>query len=165
MRIALIGAHPTSRLGAPFKDNDWTIWACSERNMGVLPRADTWFELHDPPGSDKYVQRWLRLQPSLIVRTQQVQQILPHASLYPEADMRERFGPFFFTSSVAYMLALAVSKLPEEIALWGVGMHTGQEYEYQRPGCHYFVQRARDAGIKVTVPRNSTLLEPPEEKW
>ena len=170
MRIALIGAHPATRLGAPFQNKDWTVWACSALNMGVLPRCDAWFELHTPLGLDvrsgnvleKYT-AWLQRQRSVYIRDPNAQ--FPGAIPYPEEALKARFGPFFFTSSIAYMMALAVSKLPEEIALWGVGMHKRDEYENQRPGLHYFVQRAWDAGIKVTVPPKSRLLEPSEEKW
>ena len=161
-RIALLGAHPASRSEAPFGDKNWEIWACSFRNLGQLPRHDLWFELHEPLGHEKYV-TWLGRQPRVMVRSERGRQWLPTAEVYPEAEMRDRFGPFFFTSSIAYMLALAIAQEPVEIGLWGVQMVQGHEYAYQRPGCHYFFQRAWDAGIKITAPR--TILEPPREDW
>lgn len=160
--IAILGAHPSGRSDAPFGDKNWDIWACSYRNMGILPRHDVWFELHEPPGHEKYV-AWLARQPKVIVRTEKGQEWFPNASIYPEADMRSRFGPFFFTSSVAYMMALAIAQQPKTIGLWGVLMVQGHEYAYQRPGCHYFIQKARDAGIEVMAP--ASLLEPPKEEW
>ncbi len=160
--IAILGAHPSSRLDAPFGDTDWEIWACSSRNMGQLPRHDLWFELHEPLGHEKYV-AWLGRQPHVMVRTARGREWLPHAAVYPEAAMRKRFGPFFFTSSVAYMLALALSREPARIGMWGVEMVQGHEYQYQRPGCHYFIQRARDMGVEVTASRS--VLEPPKEEW
>jgi len=161
-RIALIGAHPATRAGAPYRDDAWEIWACSFRNVGLIPRCDLWFELHEPFGSDKYV-AWLARQPNVMVRTAAGKEKLPQAAVYPEEEMRRRFGPFFFTSSIAYMMALAVSHEPHEIGLWGVQMAQRHEYEYQRPGCQYFIQRAWDAGIRVTAP--PSLLEPPKEDW
>ena len=177
-RIALVGGHPDTKLGAPYADAEWTIWACSMQNMRAasdggleadLPRWNAWFELHTPMGlhvasgqvPDDYV-AWLCHQPVVYVRDPA--QAFAGARLYPEAEMRAKFGPFFFTSSIAYMLALAISKEPTEIGLWGVGMHKHEEYEYQRPGCHYFIQRAWDHGIKVTSAEPS-ILQPPQEKW
>jgi hypothetical protein len=160
-RIALVGAHSASKLGAPFKNPEWTVWACSSKNMDELPRWDAWFELHNPLGPEDYIE-WLALQPLVYTRFEAP---LPGARLYPEAAMRKQFGPFFFTSSLAYMLALAIAEKPDEIGLWGIHMASDEEYHYQRPGCHYFIQRAWDHGIKVTVAPQSRLLEPPKEQW
>lgn len=163
MKIGIVGAHPGTRLAAPYRDEGWTIWACSFRNVGELPRWDLWFELHDPPGHDKYI-AWLAKQPNLMVRTEKVQSLLPNAQVYPEVELRKVFGPFFFTSSIAYMLAMALSHDPTDIGLWGVGMHKREEYEYQRPGCHHFIQAAWDRGINV-IAADATLLQPPDERW
>lgn len=162
MKIALLGAHPSTLANAPYKDRTWEIWCCSSRNMGAVPRHDLWFELHEPLGHEKYVS-WLAKLPRVMVRTEVGRVALPHAHVYPEEDMRARFGPYFFTSSIAYMLALALSREPDEIGLWGVEMAKKHEYEYQRPGCHYFIQKARDAGIRVSAP--ASLLAPQTEQW
>lgn len=162
MKIAILGAHPSSLANAPYRDKDWTIWACSFRNVGQVPRHDLWFELHDPLGHEKYV-AWLARQESVMVRTNAGKEQVPNASVYPEAELRAQFGNFFFTSSIAYMLALAVSKKPDAIGLWGVQMAQKHEYEYQRPGCQYFIQRAWDLGVEVIAPKS--LLEPSQEKW
>jgi len=162
MKIAILGAHPSSLANAPYRDKDWTIWACSFRNMGVIPRHDLWFELHEPLGHEKYVS-WLARQPDVMVRSAVGKEILPNASVYPETELRSQFGSFFFTSSIAYMLALAVSRKPKSIGLWGVQMAQKHEYEYQRPGCQYFIQKAWDAGIEVIAPRG--LTDPPTEQW
>lgn len=179
MKVALVGAHPDSKLDAPYSDPSWTIWACSMQHLCTapdgalqpdLPRWDAWFELHIPMGLHvasgqvpaDYV-AWLRSQPVVYVRDRNA--VFAGARAYPEAALKARFGPFFFTSSIAYMLALAVAGAPDEIGLWGVGMHQHSEYAYQLPGCQYFIQRAWDAGIKVTVPVGSALLKPQEERW
>lgn len=160
MKIALVGCAP-SYTDAPFRDPEWTVWACSSKNMRALPRWDAWFELHVPLGPNHYVE-WLRTLPIVYVREAAG---LPGEALYPEADMRARFGPYFFTSSIAYMFALAITRKPEMIGLWGVEMATSGEYAGQRPGCHYFTQMARNEGIDVEVPDGCGLLAPPAENW
>ena len=170
MRIAIVGAYPSTRMGAPYTDPNWQIWTCSAKNAGIVRRWDAWFELHVPFGWDVnakevvpgYVE-WLRKEPCVYLRDKD--QEFDGAVPYPEEDMREEFGPFFFTSTVSCMLALAVSKQPTEIGLWGIELSHDQEYAYQKPGCHYFIQKAWDRGIKVTVPSESKILEPPLEQW
>ncbi len=178
MRIAIIGADPSTKHLAPYKDSGWSIWACSMRQLqgqadGSLKpnilRWDAWFELHLPMGlhvpsgqvPPDYV-AWLRSQPMVYVRDDKEE--FAGAIAYPEAALKARFGPYFFTSSIACMMALAVAKGAEEIGIWGVGMNAG-DYKVQLPGFHYFTQRARELGIQVTVPPGSTLLNPPKDKW
>ena len=105
---------------------------------------------------------WLRGLPVLYMRDRLGH---PNAMAYPDAEMKERFGPFFFTSSIAYVLAYAIAQKPEAIGLWGVHMASREEYEYQRAGCQYFIQRARECGIAIAVPPASRLLEPPAYQW
>ena len=178
MRIAIIGADPETKLDAPYGDKSWTLWSCSMRHMQALPdggmnpdipRWDAWFELHLPMGlhvqngqvAEDYAE-WLRTQPAVYVRD--ANEAFSGAIPYPETKMKERFGPYFFTSTIAYMMALAITLEPVEIALWGVGM-MGDDYGKQRPGCHYFTQRARELGILVTAPPKCGLLEPPKDQW
>ena len=178
MRIAIIGADPATKWSAPYSNKEWTIWACSMQHMQALPdhagmkpdipRWDAWFELHVPMGlhvpsrtvADDYAE-WLRAQPVVYVRDPA--ESFAGAIRYPEAEMKLKFGPYFFTSSIACMMALAIAKGAREIGLWGVAML--DDYGKQVPGCHYFTQRARELGIVVSVPSGSRLLEPPRDEW
>jgi len=178
MRIAIVGADPATKQMAPYQDGGWTIWACSMRHLAGMPdgsmrpnipRWDAWFELHLPMGLHvpsgqapaDYV-AWLRAQPAVYVRD--ASETFSGALLYPEAELKERFGPYFFTSSIACMMALAISFDPTEIGVWGVSMQSA-DYKVQLPGFHYFTQRARELGIEITVPPGSTLLNLPKDDW
>lgn len=89
----------------------------------------------------------------------------PHAKEYPMEEMRERFCPFMFTSSIALILAKAISEKPEAIGLWGIMQASENEYAYQRPGIQYFLWEAHQAGIEIVVPEITKLLELPEDNW
>ncbi len=148
---------------APFDDVAWDIWATSPRNMGVFPRVDAWFEIHTPiaawPGlQDDYLDY---IKTLTLVYMRDIEAGIPGAVVYPEEAMVAEFGPFFFTSTIAYMMALAISRQPTHIGLWGIHMASHEEYEDQRPGCHHFAQVARDRGIEVTASEWSTVLSPP----
>jgi hypothetical protein len=163
MKIALLGSAPSSRLLAPFNDPSWEIWACSPANMD-LPRSDVFFEIHamdttlrEPQYAD-FV-KWCAKHPKVYMQEKRPE--FPGAIVYPKDEMFKKFGPYFFTSSLSYMLALAIDKKPEAIGLFGVDMSAGDEYGYQRAGCHYFIQEAERAGIDLVVPFESDILEPP----
>jgi len=79
---------------------------------------------------------------------------------YPFDEMFARFGRYF-TSSIAYMLALAITQEPEWIGLYGVDMASASEYYDQRPCCEYLIGMARGMGIEVDVPEASALLKSP----
>jgi len=165
-RIALIGSAPSSVGLAPYGDPSWAIWGCSPGAATVVPRIDAWFEIHDL--ADKQVVTpdylaWLKLmgtagKPVYVI---EATPDIPNSVTYPLPDMREQFGDFFWTNSLAYMLALAITRNPEEIGLWGVDMAASSEYAYQKPACLFFVHLARERGIKITTPAESDLLRPP----
>ena len=166
LKIAVVGTAPSSRDLAPFKDPSWTIWVCSPGNAhGVVPRVDAWFEIHSnllwaeasaygPP----YVE-WLKKQSFPIYM--QDNTVVPNATRLPIEDLIREFGKYFFTSSFAYMIAMAIKAGASEIALFGVDMASKDEFIIQRPGGHYFMQKAAERGIKVSVPYESDLAQPP----
>lgn len=162
-KIALVGTAPSSNLLAPYDDPLWEIWACGPANAGVLPRCDEWFELHDLKPLERdatwtsYLS-WLTLQRS--VYTINLDPRFAGFKTFPKDDMLREFGPYFFTSSIAWMMALAISRKPAAIGLWGIDMTSSSEYGDQRAGCHHFLQVARDRGIDVIVPDESDLAKP-----
>ncbi len=131
-----------------------------------LPRIDVFFEIHcmellerDLDIDNKLFLAWLAHQKNLYMQLDGDPKY-PYAKVYPLNEMLDKYGPYFFTSSLSYMFALALEQKPEKIGIWGVDMSTTEEYGYQRAGCHYFIQKAKEAGIEVVVPPESDLLEP-----
>jgi hypothetical protein len=177
-KIALLGSAPSSIRLAPLKDPAWSIWACSPGAYAIIGQertyheGDAFFELHrwEPPVigdptrqvawfSPEYVE-WMR-QFKGPVYTGEVIPDIPRSVRLPRERLLERYGPYFFTSSLAWMLAMAL-EVPdvEEIALYGVDMSATEEYAQQRPGCHFFIQAAMLRGVRVSVPPESDLMQP-----
>jgi hypothetical protein len=127
-----------------------------------VKRCDCHFELHRWQTAEwftvDYV-RWMQAQPKVFMIRPVVD--IPNSVAYPKDAMVSKFGPWFFTSSVAWMMALAIERGAKEIGLWGIDMSHQSEWIYQRSGCHYFVNVAKAMGIRVTVPPESDLLRPP----
>jgi len=174
MKIALVGSAPSSIRLAPYKDPEWQIWGCSPGAYGVAgPYAHAWFEMHrwEPqiPGhvgtgqawfSPEYVEFLTRFKGPVFVADPAPPE-LPTAAVYPMREMIDKYGPFFMTSSLSWMFAMALETPGvTEIGLWGVDMSAAEEYGYQRAGCQYFITLAIQRGIKVIVPPESDLLQP-----
>jgi hypothetical protein len=165
LKIAIIGTAPSSRMLAPFNDPSWTIWACSAGNQNSLPRVDCWFEIHANllwPEHEHFGRPyldWLNQQSFPIFM--QDNSLVPRAQAFPRDELIREFGPWFFTSSFAWMMAKAIKDGAKEIGLWGVDMASRDEYILQRGGGHFFIREAMQRGITVHVPKESDLAQPP----
>lgn len=166
-KIALIGSAPSSVQLAPFADPTWEIWGCSPGAYPHVRRANRWFEIHRwEPGKPWFSNEYIGFMANVgrsgapVYMIEPVPEI-PSSVAYPVRAMLDEFGPFFFTSSLSWMFALAIIEGATEIGLWGVDMSAQEEWAFQRSGCHFFVHEARKRGIKVTVPPESDLLRPP----
>jgi hypothetical protein len=163
MKIALCGSAPSSRLLAPFGDVSWELWACSPQNYDY-PRVDAWFEVHsldrkyvaaNKPYYDK-----LKAHPRVYISAPDHR--LPNGIVLDPQPLIDRFGPYFWTSSLAWMMAMAIEQKPEVIGIWGVDMSANDElYSGQRAGMHYFMQKAVEAGIEVALPPQCDLAQAP----
>lgn len=161
LKVAIVGTAPSSRLLAPYNDPSWQIWACSPGNMNQIPRFDVWFEIHSNllwPEHESYGRPYVEwLKAGNFPVYMQDQALVPRATTYPILEMCDEFGDDFFSSSFAYMMALAITKGAQEIGLYGVDMASRDEYLVQRPGGRYFINEAKKRGIKVTIPYESDL--------
>ncbi len=169
-KVAIIGTAPSSRALAPYDDLTWDIWGCSPGNMNCLSRVDAWFEIHAnllwPRYADAYGKnyiKWLSEQkfPVYLQSESWHTKYFPHALDFPARELRKKFGRNWFTSSFAWMMAFAIHLGYKEIGLFGVDMASKDEYIQQRQGFYHWLERAEAAGIKVTIPRESDLAQPP----
>ena len=162
-KIVLLGTAQSSVHLAPYHDRSWDIWACSVGTV-MQPRISRRFELHrwnpaDPRFDPGYVD-YLRRYDGEVVMAKQYDDI-PNCVPIDWRYLIEKYTPYFFTSSVAWMFAMAIDAGATSIGLWGVDMAASEEYGYQRAGCQYFALVARSLGIEVGVPPESDLLRPP----
>lgn len=160
-KIAVCGSAASSVGFAPYQDPEWEIWSCSPANKGQ-PRVDVWFELHNPDvkireGLTEWLD-WLKQQP--IVYMQKPYPGYRGARIYPLKDIVEKYGPYWWTSQLAFMLALAIEQKPDTIGIFGVDMAATSEYNQQRVACQHLVYHLlKDTNIKLVVPPESDILE------
>jgi hypothetical protein len=83
---------------------------------------------------------------------------IPNCQVLDWMSHVEMFGPYFFTSTIAWMMADAIVEGYEKIALYGIDMAATSEYHDQRMGIQYLAMVAGNMGIEVGVPPESDVL-------
>lgn len=153
MKIAICGSSASSIHQAPFQDQSWDIWALPLEQR----RVSCYFEIHEDkflrPETDDFFRNKCKV-PVVVLRPRPE---WPTSTIFPYALFKQHDG--YFTSSIAYMLALAIHYQAAEIGLWGVDMATDSEWNHQRPCAQYYIGYARGRGIKVYIPENSALCK------
>lgn len=161
--LCLLGSAPSSLRLAPFGNPNWAMCGCSPGVYGVAPRSEAWVELHryepgQPWFSPEYCQFLANYKGPVWMA--EVRPEIPNSIELPLADLIQKYSPYFFTSSLAYMMAMAIECGFKRIALYGVDMAAASEYKDQRLGCQYFAIIAKAHGIEVGVPPESDLFRP-----
>jgi hypothetical protein len=168
-KICILGSAESTRDEAPFADPSWEIWGLAWRFFDHR-RMDACFEIHDEHQWSRYTKTelyssWLSDPKDSegnkvpVYLLPQVQTRYRKCKPYPEQEAEALMGRRYFTSSFSYMLALAIAQAPEEIAIYGVDLVVGEEYEYQRPAAEFLLGIAHAKGIRITIPATSSLLK------
>lgn len=84
---------------------------------------------------------------------------VPAAVRYPIEDALELAGNRYFSSSFAYMFALAMLQGRNPIYVYGFDMATDTEWYYQRPNCEWWVGFAEGKGFEVIISKESPLCK------
>jgi hypothetical protein len=132
----------------------------------VVPRLTVLFELHDKRHVIESFRNtkhweWLKDSPIPCYMVKQFEEIQSSIA-YPWTEIIAEFGTFL-TCQVSEMLALAILMEYKEIHLYGIDLSSskgfGKEYSKQKESIAHFVGIAIGKGIKVYIPRESTLLK------
>lgn len=91
---------------------------------------------------------------------------IPSCVPYPLEEVYKLFNNFkrmgkskpYLTSSICYMIALAIVEGFEKIELYGMQMAIGTEYFYQKPGAEMIIGLGMGLGIEFHTPENCTIL-------
>ena len=162
--VLILGCASSTIRQSPVRRKNIEIWALvplMSIHPRVAPLITRWFDLHLHDTSKRHSAWWewaIENQPMCFF--QEAHRELKNSAAYPIEEMESRFG-HYFTSSIAYMLALAMARGAKWIGLYGIDMACGGEYYYQRACCEYLIGLARGSGIKVEIPKGSALLHSP----
>ena len=161
-KVAIIGFAASSKDLAPYDDPTWSCWGLNQLYRHI-PRADRWIEIHANwndhvvEGTDHH--KWLSEAPIPIYMAERVESI-PNSVKFPlDRIMRQGGHPDYFTSTVAFGIALAIEEGFKEIGLWGIDLIVGDEYFYQKPCAEFWLGVAHGKGITITLPNTTALCK------
>src|SRR5882724_12802375 len=126
-KIAVLGTATSTLEFAPVNDPSWEIWACSPWMQRKLhPRSDgvggfdQFFEIHHlaqfaPSEVTEFIP-WMGKcgKPVHVFHDLGI----PNQVFYPREKIEAQHGPAFLTSTIAWMLALAIDERPAKIGIW-----------------------------------------------
>jgi len=166
-KIGLCGSHSASLVDAPWDDPSWELWGHSSARSWYGRAMDRYFDLHPPScwsrgmKKDKYT-RWLAKN-TVPIYMQDVYPDVPASLRYPKGRILQEFAGArpYFTNHVAWMVALALTEGVSTVGLWGINYGTRSEYMLQRGACEYWIGRLEQAGVRVVLPEQCTLLKEP----
>lgn len=162
-KVAIVGFASSTRDLAPYDDPAFEIWGLNQLYR-YMRRYDRWFEIHqrsvfmaDIVRDTDYV-GWLQRTPVPIYMNE-THQDMPMSVRYPIETIIEAFGRDYFTSSIAFEVALAMFEGFEEIHVYGVDLIVGDEYFYQKACLEWWLGLAKGMGIATYIPKESALLK------
>ena len=159
-KVAIVGFAMSSAMAAPFDNPEYEVWGMNQLYRHI-PRADRWFEIHHNwhehvvEGTDHL--GWLQAFPGPIYNCVKIAEI-PNSVPFPRADCAAT-GTDYWTSSIAYMIALAIRDGFTTIELYGIDLVVGEEYTHQKPCAEFWIGVAQGRGLTICIHANSALLK------
>jgi hypothetical protein len=170
--VALVGKSPTSCSLAPYRENKVEIWTLT--NAHKYPWMLRWnrlFEMHIL----NFVQQYDPAQPEWLIQKhdkpiymQFHHDEIPDSVEYPFRDICDTFFKNayhgtervkYFTSTFAYMIALALMEGFERIECYGFEMQFDDAYGYQRKNAEFWMGLAIGRGVDFYLPQNCPILQ------
>ena len=166
-KIAFLGGAPTLRW-APWHDSTWELWAHHSCRNQCLREPDAFFDLHPPvlwrdPKKKFWDPRyltWLGLNRTPIYM-QEAYKDAPAAIRYPFESVITEFPRGYFTNTVSWMMALALTEGMTHVGLFGCNYDASSEYGPQRGCCEYWLGLAEGRGVHIHLPPGCDLLNRP----
>lgn len=154
MKICIVGSSPSSEMQAPFEDENYEIWVLAQR-MHLYPRYNKVFQIHEELRNvpKDHIETLNNCNVEVVVSGNG--KIEGTVFPYDEATklLEGMNGEIYLTSTIAYMMALAILEGATEILIYGVDMAVAEnEYFHQRPCLEAWIGFARGRGIEVKTP-------------
>ena len=86
---------------------------------------------------------------------------IPNCKVFPFDRFEKLFGVSYYTSSFAYLMAMAIDEGYDKIYFYGVNLTAIDEYTHQKAGLEFLIGFAKAKGIEVEIPDGSGLLTAP----
>lgn len=166
-KVAIVGFTDHRVQAYDLPRDEWEVWGINElhRTPEYAPeKFDRWFEVHPRKDIDTDAAHIEALgKMDIPVYMQAAYPDIPPSIAFPRAEVEalsvKFFGRVYFTSSIAWEMALAIHMGAREVHIYGVDMAQDQEYARERPCLEAWLGVAGGLGIKTYVPPTSDLLK------
>ena len=162
-KVAIVGFATNTLHLVPWNDPEFEIWGLNQGYLHCHRRADRWFEMHMPEATadvrDPAYLQWLGAQDQFPIYMIQTNPGIPASVRFPIESAITYGGRDYFTSTPAFMLALAGMEGFEEVHLYGINLAIGDEYFFEKACAEWWIGFLEGKGIKVYVPSASSLLK------
>jgi hypothetical protein len=169
-KIGFLGSHEKSLKFAPWDDPSWELWGHASSRGMFQREPDVFFDLHRKEcwaksnnKGQKYL-RWLATCRTPIYMQERFPEV-PASIAYPFERVSMGMARKYFTSHVAYMIALALTEGVTHLGFFGVNYSPDCEYGTQRGSTEYWMGRAEALGVHLVMPETCTLLADPKELY
>lgn len=159
-KLAIVGYATSSRDMAPFDNPEYDI-AGLNQIYRFLPREDVHMDIHvnweehNVEGTDH--KGWIK-DCGIPVLMTKVHPDLPTSVRFP-VEAVINLGCDYLTSSVAFYIAWGIHQGYKEIALYGIDLVVGTEYEFQKACAEFWLGVAHGRGVDIRIPQQSALLK------
>jgi len=166
----ILAAWAASMAGIKDLDPTIDIWTCNvgymfmPRPIAALIEIHPWSYLtdHNYQATKELAAEsiaWLKQSHGIPIYMIEAIPEVPDAVRFPIEDALELAGNRYFSSSFAYMMALALLHKRNPIYVYGFNMAFGTEYEYQRPNAEWWIGYAQGRGFDVVISPDSPLCK------
>lgn len=169
--VVIVGLSPTSRNLVADEPDGIEIWGLNHAHAvfspQVLSKFTRWFQIH--PYQEMAARQleehkhleWLA-QAKIPVYLDEVRPEVPTSVAYPRAEVL-RFLKMedmdYLTSTVSYMLALALMEGFRTVRLLGIDLSTKEEYIRERPNFEFLLGIAHHLEVQIELPAGCPILQ------
>lgn len=170
-KVTILGSARPSSLWANDLPPDVELWGMNLDHQFLTRPCQRYFQMHhrmhnsdngNPPGhfGRPLVHEEFLRTCGIPVFMQEVDPFIPTSIHYPIEDIEARFGSYF-TSTAAYMMALALYERVDELGLLGLHLDRSDEYTEQKPCIEYYLGIAKEMGVTIRLPADCDLTKAP----
>lgn len=142
-------------------DSTWEVWALNAvcpRDSHGRARADRWFDIHQRVAQSPDDMRWIAMCPMPIYVPDDLLDAGENTVRLPIEDLELKYGSYW-SCTFAYQIALALHEGAQEIALFGVDLHYGDQRErsVELACVSWWMGYAEAKGVRIALPAGSML--------
>lgn len=162
--VAIIGFTDHREQAFKLDPNEFELWGLNELYRYVdIKKFDRWFEIHprkviDP---DKAHIEGLGKIEGIPIYMQEHYDDIPMSRALPKDEIEKAIGESgdYQTSSISWMIGLALLEGFEKIHLYGIDMAQETEYSEQRPCVEFLLGIAQGRAVETYLPDESDILK------